>query len=403
MINANASGVVTGKFTIPEDVQAGAKRVEFLGGGGSRGEALFVGQGDLQINTLQQVTRITTSLWWQNVDPLAQTFTLNDNIQLGGVELWFTAVGTSPVIVQIRETTTGFPNKSIIAETRLLPGNISITASTQALFAAPLNLQARTEYAIVVMSDDAVTALAIAELGKWDNFAQRWVTSQPFQIGVLLSSSNASTWTAHQDKDMAFRLLAANYTQMTKSVALGTVAVTAATDLMLLALADSPNSSARIEYNLGLPDGSSVKVSDGQPVRLPVAVTGDVSVSANLSGTATSSPVLFPGTQLVSGQVAETADYISRAIPAGTAARVRVIFDALIPAGASVAVSAAGVDIGDTFAAVAYQSSLAIGDGWMEMAHELASITEASIRVKLTLGGNSGARPRVRNLRVIVL
>ena len=113
--------------------------------------------------------------------------------------------------------------------------------------------------------------------------------------------------------------------------------------------------------------------------------------------------MLFPGTQLVSGQVSETADYVSRAIPAGNNARVRVIFDALIPAGASVTVAASGVDAGDTFQAVAYQSSKAMGDGWMEMTHELASISEAMVKVKLTLGGNSAARPRVRNLRVIVL
>ena len=76
---------------------------------------------------------------------------------------------------------------------------------------------------------------------------------------------------------------------------------------------------------------------------------------------------------------------------------------ALIPAGASVTVAASGVDAGDTFQAVAYQSSKALGDGWMEMTHELASISEAMVKVKLTLGGNSASRPRVRNLRVIVL
>ncbi|VEB40175.1 Uncharacterised protein [Chromobacterium violaceum] len=52
---------------------------------------------------------------------------------------------------------------------------------------------------------------------------------------------------------------------------------------------------------------------------------------------------------------------------------------------------------------MAYLNSKPLGDGWMEMTHELASISEAMVRVKLTLSGNSAARPRVRNLRVIVL
>jgi hypothetical protein len=398
-LNANSAGQLTGQFTIPANVPAGAKRVEFVGAGGSRGEAVFIGQGDLQTDIRQQITRVTETRY----DPLAQTFSLTSDTPVGGIDLWFTAKGSSTVVVQIRETSVGVPNKVVLAEARLQPAAIVTIGHTRFQFDAPVQLLADVEYALIVLCDDADTALAIAELGKWDNTAGRWVTSQPYQVGVLLSSSNASTWTAHQDKDMAFRLLAANYTEASRNLALGQVAVAAATDLMLLALADSPTAAARVEYSLGLPDGSSVKVADAQPVRLPSAVTGQVSVAAHLLGSQAASPVLFPGVQLVSGQVSETAEYISRAIPAGNASRVRVIFEALIPAGASVAVAASGVDAGDAWQAVAYKSATAMGDGWMEMAHELASISEAMVKVKLTLGGNSAARPRVRNLRVIVL
>lgn len=400
-LNANSAGLMAGKFTIPSGIPAGSKRVEFIGAGGSRGEAVFIGQGDLQTDIRQQITRITESRW--QVDPLAQTFSLNADTPVGGIDLWFTAKGSSTVVVQIRETSAGVPTKTVLAEARLQPAAIVTIGHTRFQFDAPVQLLADVEYALVVLCDDADTALAIAELGKWDNTAGRWVTSQPYQVGVLLSSSNASTWTAHQDKDMTFRLLAANFTEASRNLALGQVAIANATDLMLLALADSPTAAARVEYSLGLPDGSTVKVADAQPVRLPAAVSGQVSVAANLLGNPVASPVLFPGVQLVSGQVSETADYISRAIPAGNASRVRVIFEAMIPAGASVAVMASGVDAGDVWQAVAYQSSTAMGDGWMEMSHELASISEAMVKVKLTLGGNSAARPRVRNLRVIVL
>ena len=402
-LNANSAGLLTGKFTIPASIPAGSKRVEFVGSGGSRGEAMFIGQGELQTDTRQQVTRITTTLWWQNTDPLAQTFTLNADTQVGGVELFFTAKGSSQVVVQIRDTTAGVPTKNVLAESRIRPADISLAGATRIAFPAPVQLLANAEYALVVLCDDADTSLAIAELGKWDNTAGRWVTSQPYQVGVLLSSSNASTWTAHQDRDMAFRLLAASYTETSHAVALGNVAVNNATDLMLLSLADSPKAVAHVDYTLGLPDGSSVKVADGQPVRLPAPITGNVSVSANLVGTADASPVLFPGTQLVNGQVATSAEYVSRAIPAGNNARVRVIIDALIPGGASVTVTASGTDAGDTFQAVAYQSSKALGDGWQEMTYELASISKSMVKTKLTLGGNSAARPRVRNLRVIIL
>ncbi len=82
-------------------------------------------------------------------------------------------------------------------------------------------LQANREYALVILCDDAETALAIAELGKFDAARERWVTAQPYQVGVLLSSSNASTWTAHQDADLTFELLAADYTESTRLIELG--------------------------------------------------------------------------------------------------------------------------------------------------------------------------------------
>ena len=61
-LNANSAGLLAGKFTIPANVPAGSKRVEFVGAGGSRGEAVFIGQGELQTDTRQQITRITTTL-----------------------------------------------------------------------------------------------------------------------------------------------------------------------------------------------------------------------------------------------------------------------------------------------------------------------------------------------------
>ena len=44
-VSANSSGVVTGKFTIPAGLPAGAKRVSLAGAGGSKGDAVFVGSG----------------------------------------------------------------------------------------------------------------------------------------------------------------------------------------------------------------------------------------------------------------------------------------------------------------------------------------------------------------------
>lgn len=176
--------------------------MSFTGKGGSRASAVFVGQGQLTVNTLRQVNTITT-IW---VDPLAQTFVLDKATQLAGVDLWFTAKG-GDVRLQIRDVANGVPSRTVLAEAHIPASSIVVSGGghTRVLLPSPLSLAAGTEYAFVVLCDDAETALSVAELGKFDATAQQWVVSQPYQVGVLLSSSNASTWTAHQDRDLTFR------------------------------------------------------------------------------------------------------------------------------------------------------------------------------------------------------
>lgn len=402
-IQANAQGVAVGQFNIPANVPAGVKRVEFNGAGGSRGEATFVGQGTLVSEVRQIITTITENHWWWTSDPLAQTFSLPAPAPVGGVDLWFTAKGTSDVVVQVRGVTAGVPNSTVYGEGRVKAADIVTVGHTRIALDAPVWIEANTEYALVVLCNDAVTELAIAELGKWDAANGKWVASQPYQVGVLLSSSNASTWTAHQDRDLTFRLLKAVYNQIERTVNLGNVAVTGATDLVLLALASTPTFDSRVEYTLGLPGGTSLTVAESQPVRLAAAVTGNVSVSAKLSGTAAASPVLHPGAQLVSGVAVLTADYVSVGIPAGANSRVRVIMEAELPSGAAVAVKVSGIDAGDTYQAVPFVSSSPLTANKQELIYEITGVNEAVVKVKLELSGTASARPLIENLRVIVL
>lgn len=423
---ANGSGVITGTFTIPAGIPAGNKTVTATGASGAVATAIFAGQGTLQRQTWQQQTTVTETRWWspppppppeppappQNFtiwgvggrDPIAQTFSLQQNTQISGVDLWFSAATTTRTSVQIRETTTGFPNQTIIANASFEPGAIVVGgAHTRVQFDFPVLLRGGSEYAIVVLCDDATGALSVAELGKFDVNAQRWITSQPYTVGVLLSSSNAITWTAHQDRDLAFRILGTTYSETNKTVPLGNVAVTGATDLLLMAFADRPASATSVEYTLTLPDASVVTVSDGQPVQLAAAITGNVSVTAHLHGTVDFSPVLYPGSQLVSGVVSATGDYVSRAIPAGAASTIKVIYEAVVPSGATIDVFYKGPDGGDVWTAITSPTTTAADDGFTEFKFTEAGVNELTVQIKLVLNGTTAARPRVRDLRVIVL
>lgn len=443
---ADSNGNLSGTFMVPEGVPSGSKNVAVLGEGGMYGDTIYSGQGSLERQTWQQQTTVTETRWqsppppppappsppaavvdrvasgndvppqWAidaarlglmvagGSDPLAQTFTVPFNRQITGVDVWFTVVPTSTTRVQIRATTAGFPNQNIVAEKILAAEDFAaIGTHTRVLFDAPALLLGDVEYAIVVLCDDADGAVAVAELGKFDAVAQRWITSQPYTVGVLLSSSNASTWTAHQDRDMAFRVLGASYSETGKTVPLGNVAVTGATDLLLMGYADRHDSSSSVEYRLTLPDASVLTVDDGQPIQLAAPITGDIAVSAVLGGTATFSPILYPGTQLVAGVVASTGTYVSRAVPGGGSVTVKTIFEAVIPSGASVTVEYKPVGTG-TWIALPQTGTRNVDDGFVEFIHDDDAISAVDgVQIRLTLAGTTAARPRVRDLRVIVL
>jgi hypothetical protein len=58
---ANALGVIKGKFTIPANVPAGTKEVIATGAQGSRGGAVYVGDGTITSQVLHSVTSVTTT------------------------------------------------------------------------------------------------------------------------------------------------------------------------------------------------------------------------------------------------------------------------------------------------------------------------------------------------------
>lgn len=399
---ADQTGTLKGKFTIPANVQAGSKSVELTGSGGSLGNAVFVGEGILVSEVLQNVTRTTQTYY----DPLAQTFSLPEENQIGGVEVVVTAKGSTPISIQIRETQTGFPTQSILAEASRDPGQITVGAWNRFEFKTPVRILANVEYAIVVLCNDPVGAVAIAELGKWDATNSRWVTQQPYQVGVLLSSSNASTWTAHQDRDLTFRLLARRYTETSRELDLGKVTVADVTDLVVLAMSDNPATGADSELVLTLPNGSVVSTSDNQGINLAGNISGDIGVKAKLRATQKASAMFYPGSQLVAGKIATTAEYVSRAVDAAaTGCKVRIIFDGQIPSGASVAVLIKGIDESDTWQAVTQDPNKApipIGNSVYEYNYLKEAVQEAKIRVKLVLSGTPAARPYIYNLRVSI-
>jgi len=395
---ANAQGLLQGKFTIPANVPAGTKEVTLTGSGGNHATALFTGQGTLVQRELQQVTKY----WYQAfVDPLAQTLTLSTTTHLTGVDLQFVAKGTSTVLVQLREAENGFPTPRILVEKRLQPADILLVGRTRVTW-SPVLAEAGREYCLVLLCDDASTAVAVAELGKWDTTAGRIVTSQPYQVGVLLSSSNASTWTAHQDRDLTFELLAADYSQTESLIDLGTVDVVDATDLLVQACVHQPSAASSCVFRLTLDNASVIEAAPGQVVTLAARYTGHVQVSARLRGAGSLGAILEPGIQLVVGSLQTAGSYISPLVNAGGQVSVRVVLEADLPAGSSLTLHAQNQAAG-AWTPVPFVSSSPQTAGVMELVYQLDNYAAEKARLRLSLTGTHVARPAITNLRAVVL
>lgn len=407
-LTANSSGQIAGKFTIPANVPKGSKLVQFFGGnGGTTSSATFVGRGVIKIDEMQRVTTIfnRTVATWQG-DPLAQTFIMDATKQIRQVDVWFAAKGTSKVLMQIREVELGFPTSITVAESILLNSEVKTTGVTSFTF-PPVVLEGGKEYAIVLLCDDDVTSVWCGELGKFDTFANKWVTSQPYTVGVLLSSSNARTWTAHQEKDLAFRLIASDYSVQTnttyqgstaKEVPLDPVSVTNADQLMVFASVIRPTSDTDCLFEITV--GSTVyTVVEGQSVALAEPYTGTVTWKAILTGTYEESPVLWPDVYLAAGTRRATGTYITRQMTAGNNTKITVIYDALLPGSSSVSVHAEG---NGTWVSIPIDAGTQLGDGWQEVKHYLSDFDLDATRIRLTLSGSNTQRPIVRNLRVLL-
>jgi hypothetical protein len=226
-LTANGAGQITGQITIPANVPAGTKRVTFQGNQGNFGATRFIGEGTIITRTQRQLTTIETRFW----DPLAQTFRLDAGRFVTSCEFRFTAKGSSSnnVYLEIRETELGLPNAVTLAEGVLQGSAITVGEWNKISLARPVYLQPGVEYAMVLLTDDPTHAVGLAQLGRFDATANAYVTSQPYTIGTLLKSSNASSWTPVQDQDLTFRINAATFTSITRTVTLGQLGAGAVT------------------------------------------------------------------------------------------------------------------------------------------------------------------------------
>lgn len=258
-LKADASGHFEGSFMIPENTPCGTILVQALGGddGGiiSEGTAEYTAKGILRTETTTKTTTITTTnvknvvtnVTTTNtrvVDPLAQSFKFSNDTILTKVNLYFryksgSSDNSRPMTVQVRNMVNGYPGDKCYSEVVVPASKVNISEDASAVttisFEQPVYCKAFEEYCIVVLSDSNRYALWIAELKEKNITNGADITEQPYIAGNLFSSSNASTWSAHQTSDMKIDLIAANFNRGNGYIVFNKVSTGEATRFLLSA------------------------------------------------------------------------------------------------------------------------------------------------------------------------
>ena len=159
-------------------------------------------------------------------DPIAQTFLIkpamvkNDNVLYASkIDLYFqTKSSTAGFTLYIPEVQNGVITSKVLPFSKVHVNASDVNVSTDGsvattvTFPSPLVLEVGSEYAFVVKpdGDDPDYRIWIARTGGTDVITSKPIT-QDVNDGVLFTSTNARSWTPHQDENIKYNLYRANF------------------------------------------------------------------------------------------------------------------------------------------------------------------------------------------------
>lgn len=389
---ADANGVLTGAFTIPSGVSTGSKLVTFESATGSTGDANYIGRGQITINEMRRVTTLQRVTTTRLFDPLGYLWTAPKSMPIASVKVKVAAIGdpNNPVIMQISNVLAAQPTGAPLAEVEVDMTGVQVGDVLEFNLPVPLWVEAFTELANVWLTVDSDHALAIAELGKFDQ-EHGWVRRQPSVNMVTISSSNNRAFVPHHTIDLWTIIEEAKYTSNEFEVDLGTITAKPTTDLLVMAGVEQPTASTEVEFVFTKPDNSEIRVFANQPIELADEINDDLDLKAVLKGDAGASPVLFSNIQVINSKLEQTGDYISRAFRCGANKTIEITTYENTPASSQFELFAR--DNADAYQAATMISELDEGDGWYKRIWRITNFTADTTAIKITATGNAAHRP----------
>lgn len=296
-------------------------------------------------------------------------------------------------MIDLVTTENGYPTADIQAQTSYSMKGAK-TGWAKARYDVPLLIPDDRLTAFVIKTDDGDHSVSLAKLGDFDAESQRYVSSHPYVTGPRFSSVNAQSWTAHQDEALAFRVLAARYTQTEKTVPLGEFDLVDCSDLQIRAAIELPSSECSVIFEIERNNGTVYQLLPFQLLNLTEYISEKVHLRAILKGTEKLSPVLFAPVQLIAGKVHKEATYITRAFAFGEKSRLTSYIKTFLPGGSSFTLEMQ-LDDG-SFSPLELDETEQLSEPlWTERKFISDDKSAQQARLKLTLTGGPAARSMV--------
>jgi len=375
----NTAGAISDTITVPPEEISGRKLIKVVGKTtGIKGDTTFTATPLTRTNTTSTTRRWK---WVGKHDPVAQSFTFEQDTVLDKIKVWFDKAPTTETFFQIVEMTAGFPDTDkTISLTTVPVGDIVDGGSYEFKLEDKVTVVGGKYYAFIVGCDDAIGSVRVAELGERTKNTGIWLTSQANNKGTFFNSSNNKTWSVMQKEDMMFEIFSTTYNS-TRDVVIGTQSVTNITDFMLIADADISEGNS-IEYKVELLDAQPMKVmmiDAHRQYRFNTTYTGNIRVTALMKSNGKYSPILTPDAQLAIGKTDITSSYTSKGIEFDALDKKIIVYvNNLIETGASYKIQIQ-LKQGSVWNWVdaTILNGKEIGDGWREERHELNLTTNA--------------------------
>lgn len=345
-------------------------------------------------------------VWPRHVDPLAQSFTLTEDRFITAVGLYFkTKDAAKPVTVQIRNMVNGYPGATVLVSKTLTPAEVGVSdtgaTETKVTFDEPVLLYRDTEYCIVVISDADTYCIYIAKMAGTDLISGSRVTKQPYTVGVLFSSSNATTWSAHQDADLKFKLYGAVFSDQAV-LQFQNVAVTNVGQL-ILAVGELIPEGCGLSWQWSNDGALWFALADGDATEL-TALQTTVYVRALLTKGFKTSPVIHANTALLVGMSYKAAGvYVTKQVTAEEFTEILVYLDLNTPSGTAQALQYS-IDDGANWVDFGAPTSKQVDANFYQYRYtDTLLVGATTIRLRLNTSSTSGLiTPRAKRLMLIL-